>query len=92
MPTSSPPHIKGEDLQEAVRHLTRRKARGVDHWSVERLQRLPPEAWAFMAHSLNRIEAQGEWPEALAGAKLVFLSKGEGRSGHGPAAHWNPPP
>ena len=74
------PPIGGEHLQEAVRHLTRRKARGVDHWSVEQLQTLPAEAWTSMAIILNRIEEEGVWPHALAGAKIVFLSKGEGNA------------
>ena len=32
------PPIEGAQLQEAVRKLTRRKARGLDHWTVEQLQ------------------------------------------------------
>ena len=67
-------------MREAVRRLTRRKAQGIDHWSVEQLQRLPEEAWDSMAAILNRIEEVGEWPKALAGAKIVFLSKGEGNA------------
>ena len=42
--THALPPITAEQLQETVRHLTRRKARGVDHWSVEQLQTMPPEA------------------------------------------------
>ena len=78
--TNPLPPIEGHILQEAVRKLTRTKAQGLDHWTVEQLQCLPAEAWPSMAAILNRIEEVGEWPAALAGAKIVFLSKGEGNA------------
>ena len=60
--TNELPPIEGRTLQEAVRRLTRRKAQGLDHWTVEQLQCLPAEAWPSMAAILNRIEEIGEWP------------------------------
>ena len=33
-----------------------------------------------MAQILNKVEEVGEWPAALAGARFVFLSKGEGNA------------
>ena len=38
----------------------------------------PAPAWDSLAHIFNEVEKRGEWPAALAGAKIVFLSKGQG--------------
>ena len=49
----------GAHLQEAVRKLTRRKARGLGHWAVEQPLCLPSEAWLSMASMLNKLEEVG---------------------------------
>ena len=70
--------ITKEDLEKAVRATKGRKAAGIDHWKMEEPRRLPEEAWESFAGILNAAEEQGQWPEAMEGAKIVFLPKGEG--------------
>ena len=49
----------------------------------------PRAAGVLPARCLLAGLARGEWPEALAGAKIVFPSRGR-RPGHGLEAHWYP--
>ena len=74
----APTPLTAEQVREAVDTMPARRSPGLDHWTVQQLKGLPAEAWVSLALILNRVEAEGRWPAALRGAKVVFLSKGEG--------------
>ena len=74
----APAPLTAEQIKEAVDTMPARRSPGLDHWTVQQLKGLPAEAWVSLALILNQVEREGRWPAALRGAKIVFLSKGEG--------------
>ena len=57
-----------------------RKASGIDAWTLAQLRLLPAAALESLADILTAVEAVGTWPAAWAGARMVFIPKGEGNA------------
>ena len=76
------------DMWRAVlRQLPSGKARGVDGWSYEELRQLPDRAIEHLGQLMQRIEADGSFPQPAMQARTVLLPKQaqtEGMSGTRP--------
>jgi ribonuclease HI len=63
-------------VRSLLRRMPRRKAVGLDGWSVAELRLLPDELLAWCAELLETVERTGTWPEALRRPEGLLLPKG----------------
>ena len=68
----------GSRIKAALRGIRGKRAPGQDGWTFKDLKKLPGDGLQDLAAFLNTVEKQQEWPEALTGAFIVMLPKGEG--------------
>ena len=68
-----------------------RSGRGVDGWSYEELRQLPDHAIGHPGQIMQRIEADGSFPQPAMQARTVLLPKQARRKvcqGHAPSQSW----
>ena len=63
-------------VRSLLRRMPRRKAVGLDGWSVPELRLLPDEILAWMAEMLEVVERTGRWPEDLRCPEGLLPPKG----------------
>jgi hypothetical protein len=53
---------------------------GLDGWTLEELEKLPPEWWDELAKIFDLVEKGGDWPEGLAQAAVPLIPKEVGKT------------
>jgi ribonuclease HI len=71
-----------ESLRDILRRMAKRKAAGLDGWTVAELRLLPDELMELIVLMLNAVEEQGVWPAQLQAPEGLLLPKG-GAGKHG---------
>ena len=72
----APPPLTGESLASIGRTVSGKKAPGADGWRYSEVKDWPPELWSALARLLQRVEAEGTWPEDLSHNLVALLPKG----------------
>jgi hypothetical protein len=72
------PSITGERLRK--RCMKASGTHGLDGWTLEELEKLPPEWWVELAKIFNLVEKGGDWPEGLAQAAVPLIPKEVGKN------------
>ena len=68
-------------VRSLLRRMPRRKAVGLDGWSVPELRLLPDALLEWIAALLETVERTGKWPEALSRPEGLLLPKVGGDAG-----------
>jgi ribonuclease HI/endonuclease/exonuclease/phosphatase family metal-dependent hydrolase len=70
-----------EGVKGILRRMAKRKASGLDGWTVAELRLLPDELLGLIVLMFEAIEAGGSWPEQLKEPEGLLLPKGVGDLG-----------